>query len=243
MRGFLIAGSLFAILLAGMFRDHVAAEWHARDAERQVVDLANKIPDNATRERVAEVFASGNFDYLTLQRHDSRDQWFFHTPYRLGATDWILVVTFGEDHVVAVRVGTSDDVNRRPEGAPADRTAIAAAPQPPCLEEPSQPEKLPSADAGRAVAVEFNKLFEAGQFEIGYCLAEVQVNENGTVDAVRLLRPEDADARVESVILRTITSWQYRPARACGRPVPSTTSVGFFHCPFKAEPGQHPEPF
>jgi hypothetical protein len=33
-----------------------------------------------------------------------------------------LVVTFDRGHVVAVRVGTSDDLSRRPEGAPPDRT-------------------------------------------------------------------------------------------------------------------------
>ena len=112
---------MFAISLAIMFGDHIAAEWHARDAEREIVDLANKISDNATREQVAEAFASGNYDYLKLRTHDTRDQWFFHTPYRFGATDWILVVAFDRGHVAAVRVGTSDDLSRRPEGAPPDR--------------------------------------------------------------------------------------------------------------------------
>ena len=110
----------------------------------------------------------------------------------------------------------------------------------PCSEEPSQPEKLRDVPPDQGVAAEFNKLFETGRFQMGYCLAEVRVNANGTVDAVRLLRPKDADTRVQSVIVRTITSWKYKPAIACGRPVPSTTSVGFFHCPFKAERGQDP---
>jgi len=110
----------------------------------------------------------------------------------------------------------------------------------PCSEKPSEPEKLRDGLAGQGIATEFNKLFETGRFQMGYCLAEVRVNEKGTVEAVRLLRPEDADTRVESVIVRTITSWQYNPATACGRPVPSTTSVGFFHCPFKAERGRKP---
>jgi hypothetical protein len=110
----------------------------------------------------------------------------------------------------------------------------------PCSEEPSQPEKLRDVPADQGVAAEFNKLFETGRFQMGYCLAEVRVTANGTVDAVRLLRPKDADTRVQSAIVRTITSWKYKPAIACGRPVPSTTSVGFFHCPFKAERGRDP---
>jgi hypothetical protein len=50
--------------LAILFGEHIAAEWHARDAEREIIDLAKKIPDNATREQVAEAFAWGYYDYL-----------------------------------------------------------------------------------------------------------------------------------------------------------------------------------
>jgi hypothetical protein len=103
----------------------------------------------------------------------------------------------------------------------------------PCSEKPSTPEKRRDVGKGQAIPAEFNKLFETGEFQLGYCLAEVRVNEKGTVDSVRLLRPENVDMRVESVIVREITPWRYRPATACGRSVLSTTSVGFFHCPFK----------
>ena len=120
-RSFAIALAVIAISLGILFGDHIAAEWHAGDAEREIADLARKIPDNATREQVAELFAGGDYDYLKLRTHDTRDQWFFHTPYRFGATDWILVVAFEQGRVVAVRVGTSDDLSRRPEGAPPDR--------------------------------------------------------------------------------------------------------------------------
>jgi hypothetical protein len=112
-----VVGAISAILLG----DFIAAEWHARDAQREIIDLAGKIPNNATREQVAEAFAWGSYDYLKLRTHDTRDQWFFHTPHRIGAGDWILVVTFDRGQVVAVRVGTSDDLSRRPDGAPPDR--------------------------------------------------------------------------------------------------------------------------
>jgi hypothetical protein len=128
---------------------------------------------------------------------------------------------------------TEPAASRSTKSAEAQREA-------PCSEKPSQPEKLRDATPGQGVAAEFDKLFETGRFQTGYCLAEVRVNADGTVDAVRLVRPEDADTRVEWVIVRTITSWRYKPAIACGTPVPSTTSVGFFHCPFKAERDQDP---
>jgi hypothetical protein len=79
-----------------------------------VIDLASRIPDTATREQVADVFASGNYDYLKLRTHGTKDQWFFHTPYRFRASDWTLVVAFDRGRAVSVRVGTSDDVSRRP---------------------------------------------------------------------------------------------------------------------------------
>lgn len=104
-----------------LFSDDFVAEWHRRYAEQEIIDLANKIPDNATREQVAEAFAWGNYDYLKLRTHNTRDQWFFHTPYRFGASDWILVVTFDQGRVVTIRVGTSDNLTRRPDGALPER--------------------------------------------------------------------------------------------------------------------------
>jgi len=110
-----------AVVGVTLWTGFIAAEWHAHDAEREIIDLANKILDNATREQVAEAFAWGDYDYLKLRTHNTRDQWFFHTPYRFGASDWILVVAFDRDRVAAIRVVTSDDLGRRPEGAPPDR--------------------------------------------------------------------------------------------------------------------------
>ena len=120
-----ITFGVIALSLAVLFGDFIAAEWHAGDARGEVIDLAKKIPDNATREQVANWFAWGEYDYLKLRTHGTTDQWFFHTPQRLGATDWILVVSFDGGHAASVRVRTSDDLSRRPEGAPPDRTMTA----------------------------------------------------------------------------------------------------------------------
>jgi len=66
-------------------------------------------------------------------------------------------------------------------------------PAPPCSEKASQPKQLPNAQAGQEMLAEFNKLYETGEFQLGYCLADVQVNENGAVDTVRLVRPQNVD--------------------------------------------------
>jgi hypothetical protein len=52
---------------------------------------------------------------------------------------------------------------------------------PPCSEKPAAPK--PEADAGAAqeMLAEFKKLYETGEFQLGSCLADVQVNEEGTV--------------------------------------------------------------
>jgi hypothetical protein len=120
-RGLAIALGWVVVSVAIVFGDSIVAEWHARDAEREITDLASRIPLNATSEQVAVAFARGNYDYLKLRTHDTWDQWYFHTPYRFGATDWILKVAFAEGRVVEVRVGTSDSMGRRPDGAPPDR--------------------------------------------------------------------------------------------------------------------------
>jgi hypothetical protein len=111
----------------------------------------------------------------------------------------------------------------------------------PCLEQPFQPEKLPDTGAGQGMLAEFNKLYETGQFQLGYCLADVRVNERGTVDSVRVLRPQNVDKRVEWIIVSTIALRRYKPATACGRSVPFTMSVGIGHCPSQGERGPKPD--
>jgi hypothetical protein len=113
---------VFVAAAGWILRDYVMAEWHARDAQREIADLATRIPNNPTREQVAESFAQGNYKHLTLSRHNNNDRWFVQTPPRIGARDWILIVAFERGHAVTIRVGTADDTDRRPNGAPPDRT-------------------------------------------------------------------------------------------------------------------------
>lgn len=105
----------------------------------------------------------------------------------------------------------------------------------PCSEKPSAPEQLPDAGALQEMLAEFNRLYETGEFQLGYCLADVQVNERGTVDTVHVLRPQNVDKRIESIIVRSMKSRRYKPATACGRAVPFTMSVGVGHCPSQGE--------
>ena len=53
---------------------------------------------------------------------------------------------------------------------------------------------------------EFNKLYTTGELQLGYRLADVQVNEEGTVDTVRVVRPQNVDRHVESAIVRSMKS-------------------------------------
>jgi hypothetical protein len=110
-----------------------------------------------------------------------------------------------------------------------------APPAPPCSEKPATPKAKADAGADQEMLAEFNKLYETGEFQLGYCLADVQVNEKGTVDAVRVVRPQNVDKGVESAIVRSMKSRRYTPATACGRPVPFALSVGVGHCPSRAE--------
>lgn len=111
---------------------------------------------------------------------------------------------------------------------------------PPCSEKPAAPKPMADAGAGQEMLAEFNKLYETGEFLLGYCLADVQVNDEGTVDAVRVVRPQNVDKRVESAIVRSMKSRRYTPATACGRPVPFALSVGVGRCPSRAERGREP---
>jgi hypothetical protein len=104
---------------------------------------------------------------------------------------------------------------------------------PPCSNKPAPPKPMADTGAGQEMLAEFNRLYETGEFQ--YCVADVQVNEAGTVDALRIVRPQNVDKRVESAIVRSMKSRRYNPATACGRPVPFRMSVGVGHCPSRAE--------
>lgn len=119
--GSVVTMTVIAVGIGIIFSDHIAAEWNAREAELEIIDLEKRIPTGATREQVAALFALSDYDHLRLRTHGKIDRWYFHTPFRFGASDWILVVTFDRGHVVALRVGTSDNIGRSPNGAPPPR--------------------------------------------------------------------------------------------------------------------------
>ena len=143
--------------------------------------------------------------------------------------------------------GTIDDVLRLDVWSTPHRPFVTTPPPPPppadvpCSEKPVAPK--PTADAGvwEKMLAEFNKLYETGEFQLGYCLADVQVNERGTVDTVRIVRPQNVDKRVESVLVRSMKSGRYTPATACGRPVPFALSVGVGHCPSRTHGRREPD--
>jgi len=137
--------------------------------------------------------------------------------------------------------GTIGDVLRLDVWSTPHRPFVTTPPPPPpakadsaCSEKPTTPE-LSDAGAGQEMLAAFTRLYATGEFQLGYCLADVRVNETGTVDTVRVRRPRNVDKRVESAIVRSMKSRRYRPATACGRSVPFTMSVGVGHCPSQAE--------
>ena len=141
--------------------------------------------------------------------------------------------------------GTIEDVLRLDVWSTPHRPFVTTPPppppppaDPPCSEKPAPPKPMADPGAGQEMLAEFNKLYETGEFQLGYCLADVQVNEKGTVDTVRIVRPQNVDKRVESAIVRSMKSRRYTPASACGRPVPFALSVGVGHCPSQAERGR-----
>jgi hypothetical protein len=144
--------------------------------------------------------------------------------------------------------GTIGDVLRLDVWSTPYRPFVTTPPPPPpppadapCSEKAATPKPMSDRAAGQEMLAEFNKLYETGKFQLGYCVADVQVNEHGTVDSVRVLRPQNLDTRVESAIVRSMKSRRYKPATACGRPVAFTMSVGVGHCPSQAARGRKPD--
>ncbi len=87
--------------------------------------------------------------------------------------------------------------------------------------EVSPPTPLSDPGAGQEMLAEFQKLYATGAFQMGDCLAGVLVNGQGTVDTVRILRPQAVDTQVESIIVRSMRSRRFQPATMWGTPFPS----------------------
>ncbi len=100
-----------------------------------------------------------------------------------------------------------------------------------CEEKPTPPQFLRDREYGRLLFKEFDALYETGRFGLGYCVAEVEVNEEGTVEAVHLVRPRPLDERLNQAITKTQAARRYKPALACGLPVKFMLTVGIGHCP------------
>ena len=105
-----------------------------------------------------------------------------------------------------------------------------------CDEKPTPPELLPDRAYGRLLFKEFDALYATGRFRLGYCVAEVEVNEQGTVEAVHLVRPRPVDERLNQAITKTQAVRRYKPALACGQPVKFVLTVGISHCPVRQPP-------
>ena len=124
------------------------------------------------------------------------------------------------------------------------RPFVTALPSPPspraaplCSEKPAPPTRLTGEDTRQAMLAGFRQLYASGEFEIGYCITAVQVDADGVVESVRLVRPPDVDARVADILSRHLSADRYRPATACGRPVGFRLTVGVGHCPSRAKNG------
>lgn len=154
----------------------------------------------------------------------------------------------GRAHDVARRLGDhpaggddgarDEDARRKARGDDSQTVTDTPPPHPPpaapCMETPRPPKRLGGDEAYRAMFAALRTLYASGEFVIGACVAHVEVNEAGGVDAVRVVRPREWDPRVATRIVRALQADRYRAASACGRPVPFRLTVSFVHCPVRA---------
>ena len=74
-----------------------------------------------TKDEVRGIFNAGNFEKLTLVDSDPAE-WEVVTPFVVGASNWVLYLSFADSVIAQSRVRTMDyKGGGPPEGAPADR--------------------------------------------------------------------------------------------------------------------------
>ena len=106
-----------------------------------------------------------------------------------------------------------------------------------CEGEATQPERIGDEETIQSQFPDFPRLYDTGEFGMGYCVAEAIVTEEGRLSEIRVVRPKGLDRRVREELRRTLETWRFKPGTLCGRPVDVTFTVGFGHCPVQREAG------
>lgn len=88
------------------------------ESEREVRHFVGRLRLGATRDAVDRTLAEPQYAKLIVRQRGIAE-WHIGTPSRLGATDWTLILRFGNAGLSCVVVGTADDWSRPPDGAPA----------------------------------------------------------------------------------------------------------------------------
>jgi len=86
----------------------------------------NTLSPADTPDHVREIFANHATYRLRLQER-SQDHWEITMPLEFGATDWCLLIDFDQGRVSAIRMRSSDAIDRRPEAAPDDKVSRSSA--------------------------------------------------------------------------------------------------------------------
>ena len=92
-------------------------------ARQQVVALYNNVRVGETRNAFLAESRSGGYDELSVVQV-GRDDYVAKTRWKFGSQNWHLYVSTVNDVVTSVKVRSSDDFTKVPQGAPADKFGL-----------------------------------------------------------------------------------------------------------------------
>jgi hypothetical protein len=92
-----------------------------RASEAEVRDFTRRLTLGQTSADVTRVFDGGGYRKLRVQLN-THAEWWIATPSQIGASDWLVRLYFEDGRLRTVRVGSADQANVTPAGAPAPRS-------------------------------------------------------------------------------------------------------------------------
>jgi hypothetical protein len=111
-------GVLFLVLvlpIVGLFACEIIVD---RSARRDLLLFRSQLRIGATRSEIVDRFRRAGYPKLRLVELPNEIQ--IQTPFRFGAVNWDLWLTFARDRLTGVQVRTADGRSSRPRGGPAD---------------------------------------------------------------------------------------------------------------------------
>jgi hypothetical protein len=117
-----LSASVLAItmgMIAWILKPPVAAIWHSREAQRELVAFTSGLELGLSQADVRGRLAAARPKLLTASEVDA-SLMLVQTPLTFGAGNWVAWLDFSQGRLASVRIRITDGERFKPDGSPSD---------------------------------------------------------------------------------------------------------------------------